>query len=72
MKLGTSLRFLYPTGPQTYERFKQALAALPPGGFIANSANTSCLSRTHGDMKPHASHEVCATGGHWRYALGRL
>src|SRR5215510_571836 len=34
MKLGTSLRFLYPTGPQTYERFKQALAALPPGGFI--------------------------------------
>jgi len=34
MKLGTSLRFLYPTGPQTYERFKEALAALPPGGFI--------------------------------------
>lgn len=34
MKLGTSLRFLYPTGPETYERFKEALAALPPGGFI--------------------------------------
>ncbi len=34
MKLGTSLRFLYPTGPQTYERFKEALAALPSGGFI--------------------------------------
>ncbi len=34
MKLGTSLRFLYPTGPQTYERFKEALVALPPGGFI--------------------------------------
>src|SRR5215468_3085316 len=34
MKLGTSLRFLYPTGPQTYERFKENLAALPPGGFI--------------------------------------
>src|ERR687887_1115620 len=34
MKLGTSLRFLYPTGPQTYERFTAALAALPPGGFI--------------------------------------
>jgi alkanesulfonate monooxygenase SsuD/methylene tetrahydromethanopterin reductase-like flavin-dependent oxidoreductase (luciferase family) len=34
MKLGTSLRFLYPTGPQTYEQFKQALAAMPPGGFI--------------------------------------
>src|SRR5262249_9631416 len=34
MKLGTSLRFLYPTGPQTYERFKEALAALPLGGFI--------------------------------------
>src|SRR5712691_12437530 len=34
MKLGTSLRFLYPTGPQTYERFKEALVTLPPGGFI--------------------------------------
>ena len=34
MKLGTSLRFLYPTGPQTYERFKEVLATLPPGGFI--------------------------------------
>ena len=34
MKLGTSLRFLYPTGPQTYEQFKRALASMPPGGFI--------------------------------------
>ncbi|HXJ81799.1 MAG TPA: LLM class flavin-dependent oxidoreductase [Candidatus Methylomirabilis sp.] len=34
MKLGTSLRFIYPTGPQTYEQFKQILATLPPGGFI--------------------------------------
>ena len=34
MKLGTSLRFLYPTGPQTYERFKEALLRLEPGGFI--------------------------------------
>ncbi len=34
MKLGTSLRFLYPTGPQTYERFREMLATLPAGGFI--------------------------------------
>src|SRR5262245_31233558 len=34
MKLGTSIRFIYPTGPETYERFKQILATLPPGGFI--------------------------------------
>ncbi len=34
MKFGTSLRFLYPTGPQTYEVFKRALDAMPPGGFI--------------------------------------
>ena len=34
MKLGTSLRFIYPTGPETYPRFKEILAALPPGGFI--------------------------------------
>jgi alkanesulfonate monooxygenase SsuD/methylene tetrahydromethanopterin reductase-like flavin-dependent oxidoreductase (luciferase family) len=34
MKLGTSLRFIFPTGPDTYARFKEILAALPPGGFI--------------------------------------
>ena len=34
MKLGTSLRFLYPTGAHTHALFKQMLAALPPGGFI--------------------------------------
>src|ERR1700760_3456388 len=34
VKLGTSLRFLFPTSEQTYPRFQQALAALPPGGFI--------------------------------------
>jgi len=34
MKLGTSLRFLYPTGPETYERFKEALSQLAPAGFI--------------------------------------
>ncbi|HEY1971991.1 MAG TPA: LLM class flavin-dependent oxidoreductase, partial [Pseudonocardia sp.] len=34
MKLGTSLRFLYPTSEQTYPLFKAALAAMPPGGFI--------------------------------------
>ena len=32
MKLGTSLRFLYPTGPETYERFKEALLRLSPAG----------------------------------------
>src|SRR4029453_13234204 len=34
MKLGTSLRFLYPTGPETYQRFKEALLRLEPGGFF--------------------------------------
>ena len=34
MRLGTSLRFLFPTGPHTYEIFKRALAAMPPGAFI--------------------------------------
>ncbi|HLZ70251.1 MAG TPA: LLM class flavin-dependent oxidoreductase [Dehalococcoidia bacterium] len=34
MKLGTSLRFLFPTGPQTDRQFKQTLAAMPPGSFI--------------------------------------
>jgi alkanesulfonate monooxygenase SsuD/methylene tetrahydromethanopterin reductase-like flavin-dependent oxidoreductase (luciferase family) len=34
MKLGTSLRFVFPTSPRTYSIFKAALDALPPGGFI--------------------------------------
>ena len=34
MKLGTSLRFVFPTSPETFEKFRVALAALPPGGFI--------------------------------------
>lgn len=34
MRLGTSLRFLYPTGEHTHALFKQMLAAMPPGSFI--------------------------------------
>ena len=34
MKLGTSLRFLFPTSPQTHEAFRRALAAAPAGSFI--------------------------------------
>ncbi len=34
MKLGTSLRFLYPTGAHTHVLFKQMLATMPPGSFI--------------------------------------
>ena len=34
MKLGTSLRFLFPTSPQTHEAFRRALAAAPTGSFI--------------------------------------
>jgi len=33
MKLGTSLRFLFPTGEQTYPQFRRILDAMPPGGF---------------------------------------
>jgi len=33
MKLGTSLRFLFPTGEQTYPQFRRLLDAMPPGGF---------------------------------------
>jgi len=34
MRLGTSLRFLYPTGEHTHALFKQMLAAMPQGSFI--------------------------------------
>jgi alkanesulfonate monooxygenase SsuD/methylene tetrahydromethanopterin reductase-like flavin-dependent oxidoreductase (luciferase family) len=34
MKLGTSVRFLFPTSPATYERFRSLLASMPKGAFI--------------------------------------
>ena len=34
MKLGTSLRFLYPTGAHTHAPFEPLLAATQPGGFV--------------------------------------
>jgi alkanesulfonate monooxygenase SsuD/methylene tetrahydromethanopterin reductase-like flavin-dependent oxidoreductase (luciferase family) len=34
MKLGTSVRFLFPTSPATHERFKSLLASMPKGAFI--------------------------------------
>ncbi|MGH2586262.1 MAG: LLM class flavin-dependent oxidoreductase [Dehalococcoidia bacterium] len=34
MKLGTSLRFLFPTSPATHDRFRENLASMPPGAFI--------------------------------------
>lgn len=34
MKLGTSVRFLFPTSPATHERFRSLLASLPKGAFI--------------------------------------
>ena len=34
MKLGTLLRFLYPTGAHILALFEQKLAAVPPGSCI--------------------------------------
>jgi alkanesulfonate monooxygenase SsuD/methylene tetrahydromethanopterin reductase-like flavin-dependent oxidoreductase (luciferase family) len=34
VKLGTSIRFLFPTSPATHERFRSLLASMPKGAFI--------------------------------------
>src|SRR5215470_20370016 len=34
VKLGTSVRFLFPTSPATHERFKSLIASMPKGAFI--------------------------------------
>jgi alkanesulfonate monooxygenase SsuD/methylene tetrahydromethanopterin reductase-like flavin-dependent oxidoreductase (luciferase family) len=34
LKLGTSVRFLFPTSPATHERFRSLVAAMPKGAFI--------------------------------------
>ena len=34
MKLGTSVRFLFPTSPATHDRFRSLLGSMPKGAFI--------------------------------------
>ena len=34
MKLGTSVRFVFPTSPATHDRFRSLLASMPKGAFI--------------------------------------
>lgn len=34
MKLGTSVRFLFPTSPATHDRFRSILASMPKGAFL--------------------------------------
>jgi len=34
LKLGTSVRFPFPTSPATHERFRSLLASMPKGAFI--------------------------------------
>jgi len=34
MKIGTSVRFIFPTSSQTHTTFRNLLAAAPPGTFI--------------------------------------
>jgi alkanesulfonate monooxygenase SsuD/methylene tetrahydromethanopterin reductase-like flavin-dependent oxidoreductase (luciferase family) len=34
MKLGTSVRFLFPTSPATHDRFRSLVASMPKGAFI--------------------------------------
>ena len=37
MKLGTSVRVLFPTCPATPERFRSLLASMPKGAFTTSS-----------------------------------
>src|SRR6516164_3651203 len=34
VKLGTSVRFLFPTSPATHDRFRSLLGSMPKGAFI--------------------------------------
>jgi alkanesulfonate monooxygenase SsuD/methylene tetrahydromethanopterin reductase-like flavin-dependent oxidoreductase (luciferase family) len=40
MQLGTSLRFVFPTGPEVVELFHQMARNLPPGGFMDNPSGS--------------------------------
>jgi len=48
MKLGTSLRFLFPTSPATHDRFRSLLASMPKGAFIEPTvADRAAAIRQH-------------------------
>ncbi len=50
MRLGTSLRFLFPTSPRTHEAFKQILAATPPGTFMERPLGDYDTARQAGNL----------------------
>ncbi len=53
MKLGTSVRFLFPTSPATHERFRSLLASMPKGAFASTFSPLPTVARlmsVTGDM----------------------
>ena len=45
MKIGTSLRFVFPAGPQTLEMYQAIAAALPPDAFIDRPMGSDDVDR---------------------------
>ena len=61
MKLGTSVRFLFPTSPATHERFRGLLASVPKGAFIERPMGAYSASEQARNLMEVAS-AACAAG----------
>jgi alkanesulfonate monooxygenase SsuD/methylene tetrahydromethanopterin reductase-like flavin-dependent oxidoreductase (luciferase family) len=55
MKLGTSVRFLFPTSPATHERFRSVLATMPKGAFIERPMGAYSPDEQAGNLMAVAS-----------------
>ena len=55
MKLGTSVRFLFPTSPATHERFRGILASMPKGAFIERPLGAYSAEEQAGNLMEVAS-----------------
>ena len=50
MRVGTSLRFFFPAGPQTLEIYQRLAAAAPPGAFLERPMGAEDLAAQAADL----------------------
>jgi hypothetical protein len=66
MKLGTSLRFLFPTSPATHERFRGLPASMPKGAFIERPMGAYSADEQARNLNLLLYHGVLAPRARWR------
>jgi len=68
MRIGTSLRFLFPAGPQTLAMYQSISAALPPGSFIERPMGDADVGRQADNLVDIA--RAARAAGLWGLLVG--